>query len=279
VQRTADVLVAIARNKPDAPHLVDHPVLRFDVAGAPVFLEPDALAFRTGNQLQLVEIKSYAVIDEQVDPNKLSATAGQAAVYLLALRATLAERHVDPDILRWSVILVAPRNFGRFPTAHEVPLKKKALALQRVLGSVPRTSELVNRLPTDFTFDVNPKKTLDETTARRRLNGAVTQLPMLYVPECLASCDMARFCRHQALATKEPAVLGRTARDALAGVPTLADALRLAAHGPRAGEEALKDVAEALGAAHEALARARARAGSSFGQATSASATTGRRSR
>lgn len=57
-KRTDDVLTAIANGAPDAPHIVDHPVVVFDLGGTPVYLEPDALAFRVGERLQLVEIKS-----------------------------------------------------------------------------------------------------------------------------------------------------------------------------------------------------------------------------
>ena len=155
-RKTDAVLSAIARGDPNAPHLVDHPVIVFDLGGTPVFLEPDALAFRTGTQLQFVEIKSYAVIDDQADPAKLSATGGQSAVYLIALRAALQHLGFDPDILRWSVILVAPRNFGRSPVAYDVPLRKKTMALGRVLRNLPSSAGLVASLPADFTLDVEP---------------------------------------------------------------------------------------------------------------------------
>lgn len=260
-KRTDEVLAAIARGDPDAPHLVDHPVIIFDLAGTPVYLEPDALAFRVGAELQLVEIKSYAVIDDQADPAKVSATGGQSAVYLLALKATLQRLGFDPRILRWSVILVAPKNFGRAPVAHQIPLQKKAMALSRVLAKVPRCGELLSGLPEDFTLDVVPRDGKELTTRERdRLSAALRQLPERFVPECLSSCDLARGCRAQAIEDDQPARLGRAARDALAGVATLADALRLARSAPRPGEEDLADVAEALRDARGALDRARARA-------------------
>jgi hypothetical protein len=264
-KKTDDVIAAIARGDASAPHIVDHPVLVFEVAGTPVYLEPDALAFRIGKQLQLVEIKSYAVIDGQAPPSKVSATGSQAAVYILALRAALARLGFDPDILRWSVILVAPKNFGRTPVAHEVPLRKKASALSRVLRNVPRTDDLLAKLPADFTLDVDPKERMPEAGRQRALDGAVRKLAMRYVPECLAACDMARFCRAQSIADDDPARLGRSARDMLAGVPTLADARRLATQGPRAGEESLTDVANALKTAQRALERARDRAPAACG--------------
>lgn len=257
-RRTDDTLAAIARGDAGAPHLVDHPVLVFDLAGAPVYLEPDALALRVGSQLQLVEIKSYPIIDGQADPDKLAATGGQAAVYLLALRATLERLGFDPDCLRWSVILVAPKNFGRMPVAHEIPLRKKAAALRRVLGALPRVAEVVRPLPRGFTLDVDPAREMDEAQRRAALDQAVRRLPMLYVPECLASCDLAKYCRHRAIVEDDPSRLGRVARDTLAGVGTLAGALRLARDGAGPDEQPLSDVAAALQNAYRALQRARA---------------------
>lgn len=267
---TEHVLASIARGEASAPHLVDHPVLVFDLAGTPVFLEPDALAFRIGTQLELVEIKSYPIIDEQADPAKLAATGGQSAVYVIALRATLHRLGLDPQLVTPSVILVAPRNFGRTPTAHRIPLKKKIMALERVLRAVPRTDTLLGglSLPSGFTLDVDPESKLNSSARKDALERAVKRLPMLYAPECLAACDMAKYCRHQAIAEDDPARLGRVARDSLAGVGALGDALRLATEGPRSGESHLADVAETLGNAYRALQRARAAAPPSAGVAT-----------
>jgi hypothetical protein len=258
-KRTDEALTRIARGGAEAPHVVDHPLLRFDLAGVNVNLEPDALAFRVGEKLELVEIKSYPIIDGQADPGKLSATAGQAAVYHMALRGTLERLGFDPELLEWSVILVAPRNFGRTPVAHRIPLKKKSMSLARVLGSVPKTADVLVTLPKTLTFDVDPDGALDDDSLRVALTAAVSSVDAFYVPECMQTCDMAKFCRNEAWGKDDPARLGRDARDNLAGVHSLADALRLATSGAREGEDGLADVAEALGDARTALERARAR--------------------
>jgi hypothetical protein len=258
-ERTDRVLSLIASGDPGAPHVVDHPVLRFDLAGVTVNLEPDALAFRVGERLELVEVKSFPIIDDQADPAKLSATAGQAAVYHMALRGTLERLGFDPELLVWSVILVAPRNFGRTPVAHRIPLKKKTMSLERVLRAAPKTADVLDDLPDDLTFDVDPDGDLDEARARELLAAAVSSVTAFYVPECAQNCDMAKFCRQEAWANDDPARLGREARDNLAGVHSMADALRLAKDGHGDDESELADVAEALGDAHDALNRARAR--------------------
>lgn len=257
-KRTDEVLTRIARGDAGAPHVVDHPVLRFNVAGVTVNLEPDALAFRVGERLELIEIKAYPIIDGQADPGKLSSTAGQAAVYHLALRATLERLGFDPEILVWSVILVAPRNFGRTPVAHRIPLKKKSMSLQRVLKAVPRTADVLAELPEGLTFDVDPDGEMGQAEFQTELTVAVRNVEARYVPECVQTCDMAKFCRNEAWANDDPARLGRDARDNLAGVHSLADALRLATKGPNPDEVELADVAEALGDAYAALERARA---------------------
>lgn len=257
-KRTDEALTRIARDDVRAPHIVDHPVLRFDLAGATVNLEPDALAFRIGEKLELVEIKAYPIIDGQADPAKLSATAGQTAVYHMALRATLERLGFDPELLVWSVILVAPMNFGRTPVAHRIPLKKKSMSLARVLKAVPRTADVLDTLPEGLTFDVDPDGALEEDARRALLTAAVSSVGALYVPECVQNCDMAKFCRQEAWNHDDPARLGRDARDNLAGVHSLADALRLARRGPSDGEAGLADVAEALGDAYGAIQRARA---------------------
>lgn len=262
-RRTDEALAAMARKETHAPNLVDHPVLTFDLAGARLFLEPDALAFQIDDKLEVVEVKSYPVIDGQADPAKVAATAGQAAVYVLALRAAMQRLDLDPDLVAWSAILVAPRNFSRQPTAHRIPLRKKAGAIARVLASVPATISVLEKLPGDFTLGLGEEADgLAERTSR-----ALEVLPALYVPECLASCDMAEFCRAEAIARDDVARIGRTARDALAGVPSLAEALRLA-RSPAGGQSgASSDVGDALREAAAALDRARAMAPASCGLA------------
>jgi len=175
------------------------------------------------------------------------------------LRSTLERLGFDPELLVRSVILVAPRNFGRTPVAHRIPLTKKSMSLSRVLKAVPRTTDVLEKLHEGLTFDVDPDGELDEDSLRTELAVAVSSVDAFYVPECMQNCDMAKFCRHEAWGKDDPARLGRDARDNLAGVHSLADALRLAKQGPSEEEPELVDVAEALENAYGALERARAR--------------------
>lgn len=260
--RQTDVaLAAMARGDSGAPNLVDHPVLMFDLAGVRMYLEPDALAFRIEDRLEVVEVKSYPVIDDQADPSKVASTAGQAAVYVLALRSAMERLGVNPDLVAWSAILIAPRNFSRQPTAHRIPLRKKASAISRVLASLPSTIKVLATLPKGFTLgpDVDPKR-LTESTVQ-----ALGAIQALYVPECLASCDLAQFCRAEAILRDDVGRIGRLARDTLAGVASLSDVMRLAREPAGSGNGPSSDIAEALCAAGGALDRARSAAPASCG--------------
>ena len=260
VTLTESILKNFAKGGRNAPHIVDHPMLAFDFAGARIFLEPDALALRVGGELELVEIKSYPVIDGQADPGKIAATAGQSAVYLLAMRATLKKLGFDPDMLRWSVILVAPRNFGRFPTAHRIPLKKKTMAIERVLKHAPSAEVILRNIDSQVTLDVDPKGKLSPETTAKALIKNLQTLPALFVPDCLAACDLAMFCRDEAVRENQPARLGRHVRDSLGEIEDLDEALRLARSSSRNLPPDLRDVGQALQTAARAIAYGKSRA-------------------
>jgi hypothetical protein len=70
--------------------LLDRPLLRLGVAGSTVSLEPDAIVVGPDGRWTVVEIKSFPILDGGADPTKVGAAARQAAVYVLALRATAA---------------------------------------------------------------------------------------------------------------------------------------------------------------------------------------------
>ncbi|MFF5131909.1 hypothetical protein ACFY41_33960 [Streptomyces syringium] len=70
--------------------LLDHPLLALQVAGTPVYLEPDAVVVHPDGSWTVVEIKSFAMIDGAADTAKVGAAARQAAVYALALEDVAA---------------------------------------------------------------------------------------------------------------------------------------------------------------------------------------------
>jgi hypothetical protein len=197
-----------------AAKLLDHPMLTLEVAGQTVYLEPDLIAFQpAGGRLQVVEIKSFAIIDGQADSAKVSAAAVQAAVYVLALRRLLGDDRVSHE-----VVLVAPVDFSMTPAAVVLDVRKQLSTLRRQLSRLASVSSLIENLPESVSFDL--------AQSPGALVSSLTALEARYAPECLSACEMSIFCRDEAAGTT--GALGRPVRDALGGVESVGDALALA---------------------------------------------------
>jgi hypothetical protein len=199
--------------------LVDHPLLTLDVAEQQVFLEPDLIAYQIRGRLQVVEIKSFAIVDGQADGAKVSAAAVQAAVYVLALRALMRRIGLDEDRVSHEVVLVCPLNFSLRPTAVVLDVRKQLSALRRQLARLRSVADLAAALPAGLSFDpALPPAALIE---------ALGTVAARYAPECLSTCELSIFCRHEAAGTT--AALGRPVREALGGIDTVTEVLDLAA--------------------------------------------------
>lgn len=94
--------------------LLDHPLLALEVAGSPVYLEPDAVVVRPDGGWTVVEIKSFPMVDGAADASKVGAAARQAAVYVLALERVAAR--TEGARVAHSVLLVCPKDFSNVPT-------------------------------------------------------------------------------------------------------------------------------------------------------------------
>jgi hypothetical protein len=224
--RTRRLLTRAARSGDDAGTLFDHPLLRLEVGGRQVYLEPDLIAFRLGGRFHVVEIKSFAVIDGQADGDKVAAAAIQSAVYVLAMRELLAELGTGPEAVAYDVVLVCPENFSNRPVATLLDVRKQLTVLRRQLSRLDRIDSLVSEQPPGLTFDLES----DEAGVPRRspaaLAGDVRTVQARYAPECLASCEMCFFCRAEA--SGQAAALGRAVADELGSVGTVHTALGLA---------------------------------------------------
>ena len=211
--RTRDLLASAA-----GAALIDHPLLTLDVAGQTVFLEPDLIALQVEGRLQVVEIKSFAIVDGQADGAKVSAAATQAAVYVLALRRLLRELGHDEGLVSHEVVLVCPENFALRPAAVVLDVRKQLATLRRQLTRLASVSALIAALPSGLSFDL--------ALPAADLIAALGHVEARYAPECLSACELSVFCRHEAAGTT--AALGRPVRDALGGVETVSEALELA---------------------------------------------------
>jgi hypothetical protein len=213
--------------------LIDHPLLTLEVAGQTVYLEPDLIAFRHRERLQVVEIKSFAIVDGQADSAKVSGAAVQAAVYVLALRRLLGDDQVSHE-----VVLVCPENFSLRPVAVRLDVRKQLATLRRQLSRLSSVAALIEALPPSVNFDL--------ALPAADLVASLAAVEARYAPECLSACELAAYCRHEAAGTT--AALGRGVREALGGVETVAAALALA-EGRQEPEEDQAEAAALLRAA------------------------------
>ena len=224
--RTHNLLTRAVRAGDDAGTLFDHPLLRLEVGGRPVYLEPDLIAFQLGGRFHVVEIKSFAVIDGQADGDKVAAAAIQSAVYVLAMRQLLAELGTGPEVVSHEVVLVCPENFSNRPVATRLDVRKQLTVLRRQLSRLDRIDSLIGLQPPGLTFDLELDQAGLPHRPAAKLADDVRTVPARYMPECLASCEMCFFCRDEA--SGQTAALGRAAADELGAVQSVRMVLGLA---------------------------------------------------
>ncbi|MER5306260.1 hypothetical protein ABT034_00435 [Streptomyces sp. NPDC002773] len=192
--------------------LLDHPLLALEVAGSPVYLEPDAVVVRPDGGWTVVEIKSFPMVDGAADASKVGAAARQAAVYVLALER-VAELTEGARVAQ-SVLLVCPKDFSNLPTASVVDVRKQRSVTRRQLARLTRIDEIAGALPEGTSFDVVERSAAE-------LTAAVESVPHQYAPECLAACELAFHCRARSREAGAVETLGRSVRGELGGLPTV----------------------------------------------------------
>ncbi|QXJ26007.1 hypothetical protein AGRA3207_007587 [Actinomadura graeca] len=229
--------------------LFDHPLLRLEIGGRLAYLEPDVIAFQVEGRLHVIEVKSFAVVDGQAEPEQVAAAARQSAVYVLALRRLAAELGHDPGRVSHEVFLVCPENFSNRPTATPLDVRPQLAVLERQLARLTRVDTILEALPEDLCFEPGDA-----------LADSVRAVEARYAPECIAGCEMAFFCRDEARACGATGTLGRGVRDDLGGIDTAGTALALADGSLSPSDDLAETAAQLRTAARlrdEALAAAR----------------------
>jgi hypothetical protein len=214
---------------PGTHTMFDHPLLRLKVGGRYAYLEPDLLALHHEGRWYVVEVKSFAIIDGQADPEKVAAAAIQSAVYVHALRDLLG---TDPGTganrVHHETILVAPENFASQPTAAKLDVRKQLGVLGRQLARIASIKGLLGNYEEDLTFDLDPDPDGRPRRPPGELRCAIEQVDANYAPECLATCEMCFVCRDEARSGGDTGALGKSVREDLGGIETVPQALGLA---------------------------------------------------
>ncbi len=176
----------------------------------------------------------------------MAAAAIQSAVYVLAMRTLLEEAGHDPEIVSHDVVLVCPRDFSNQPMAVLVDVRKQLAVLRRQLSRMTRVDALLAELPATLSFDLAADDTGVPTRSPQSLIDALNEVEARYSPECLAACELAYFCRHEARGCT--AALGKSVREELGGIERVETALAIARE-QRAPAEDQQEAAELLRAA------------------------------
>ncbi|HZM74563.1 MAG TPA: hypothetical protein VFC19_02490 [Candidatus Limnocylindrales bacterium] len=224
--RSQHALEAAASSDDPVGTMFDHPILELTVNGVSVRIEPDLVAFKWGDRFYVVEIKSFPIVDGTADSGKVAAAAQQSAVYVLAIREMLQAAGFNPDLVSHNVILVCPKDFTNQPVAELIDVRKQLASLRRHLDRMESIEGLLQVLPEDLTFDLQPDDSGQATRDPEDLAAAIALVGARYSPECLGTCELAGVCRAEADGTVP--MLGRTVREDLGGIDSIAEAVGLA---------------------------------------------------
>lgn len=244
---TKNAIIAMAQGKSDAPNLIDGGALQWDFGGAIARLEADGIAWRIGDKIHVVEIKSFPVVDGRADPDKVGGAAWQTAVYVAALVDLLEAEGLDPSIVSTDVLLICAKNTSLVPTLVTVDVSRRERQLRRMLARRETIPSILAALPPGVTLDTEG---MTDQEAAEHVAIVLDTLGTSYNPSCLAACPLALHCRDTARASGSPACLGLD----LGSVRSLDRALELASGAPPDTTEA--DIAEHLLRAAQLLRRA-----------------------
>lgn len=227
-QHTRMLLAKIASGDPQAPNLIDGAVLSATVAGRAAFYETDGIAFRLGEQMRIIEIKSFPVIDGQGDPQAVGSALDQGALYVLLVRRTLAQDGIDPRLVSDELVLICPRNVGLTPGLWTRQVTGRISRMELLLSAAPALEDIDELVAAeaDSFEQVRPGagQPKDRIHALARI---CEQIGTSFADSC-QGCGLYRFCRERAFAEDAVAIGGAQLERELAGITSLRRAADLA---------------------------------------------------
>jgi hypothetical protein len=141
------------------------------------------------------------------------------------------------------IVLVCPEDFSNKPTAVKVNVTNQVAAVRRQLIRLRRLDVIAARVPVGATLDLWRDQAQLEPRPADELKRTIRTVDARYVPQCLALCEMAKFCRHEERGST--AALGRQVREELGGLESVAEVIGLAT-GTRIPAEDQQEQAELL---------------------------------
>lgn len=201
----------VLEGHPDAENVVRGAILRIEVAGFEMFIEPDAvIAVFVDGVIYIVEIKSYAAWDGVVPSDKAAHAAAQSAVYMFAIRSEVEALGYPPEVVSDTALLITATNATLYPSIHRMNLgpdvRRVARDLERMASVENVLRDLMTADPEGLasTFDAaGLGDSSDERTKAAWLHNrdVLSRVPKRFVPACLTNCPMGNVCRDEARAS------------------------------------------------------------------------------
>lgn len=213
-----------------AVNLLRHPVLTLTLGSEPTYVEPDLVAYTTTDPLHPVEIRSYACVDGYADPGRVSLTAREIAVHVLAAREVARRLGRPPGRVASRGLLVLPRDFGLDATGEPLDVAPQVRRIQRALEGFPAPDALARHVPETASLPALPPRDAPLSVrqdAGQQAADALAALPSRFGDGCL-SCGLFAFCRRQEQTSGTVARLGGAAGNLCGDVGTVDAALDLA---------------------------------------------------
>jgi hypothetical protein len=151
-QATRRHIDAMLRDDPRAPNLIDGAVFETSLSGVRAYFEADAVAARSRGPIRVGEVKSFPVVDDRADPEKLGTALDQASHYIVLARQVAADLGHDPAAILAEAMLITPRNVGLQPTLSIKDVAGRVRRVERLLARVPSLAGLAGLVPRGITF-------------------------------------------------------------------------------------------------------------------------------
>jgi hypothetical protein len=244
---TKKAIIAMAEGREDAYNLIDGGALQWDFGGAIARLEADGIAWRIGDQIRVVEIKSFPIVDGRADSEKVGGAVWQTAVYVAALVDLLEDEGLDPGVVSTEVLLVCAKNTSLVPLVVKVDVTAQVRTLRRMLERRATIPKILASLEPGVTLDTIG---MTDDSAAEHVAEVLETLGTHYASSCLSSCPLALHCRETARVSGNPACADLD----LGSVRSIGRAIELSKGAPP--DSAEEDIAAQLRRAAHLLATA-----------------------
>jgi hypothetical protein len=252
---TRHEIARILRGDEAACNLLINPVTPLRVGPRTAWLEQDVLAFAEAGHISVVMIKTFDYLDGEADPKKVGQTAREAAAHVLSLQELVEQLGYPSDRVGTKILLILPGALSFRPVGQVIDVAPKVDTLRRRLAALPDVEVLAEDIgiPVALPDVRNVKKA--GGGAREQALEVVQRLPFRFGDGC-PQCPMFRVCRDEAQQARDTSRLGSAVAATCGEVTSIDQAIALAQGTQQPATRSEAALADVLGRAAAAHARA-----------------------